>query len=275
MGRTQIPDAHWRVMWQIIRNSPRIWKSDEARERAFVEQIGWAVRTGVPWAEIPTRLGRALRRRFERWQRHGVWAALFEASIPSAPAEGTVMVDSTTLKAHRVASGARGSRGDPAAQMLGRSRGGLCTKLHAVTDAAGRFLALCLSPGQAGDAPRFLPLLCEALGRCQGVRAALADRAYSSRQNRAGCKALGIEAVIPPRANEKEQAAYDRETYKLRHAIENAFAPLKDAKRIALRCDKKAAAFLGTIHLVACLHNLRTTARIGGLEELLNFGHRP
>ena len=107
---------------------------------------------GVPWAEIPTRLGRALRRRFERWQRHGVWAALFEASIPSAPAEGTVMVDSTTLKAHRAASGARGSRGDPAAQMLGRSRGGLCTKLHAVTDAAGRFLALCLSPGQAGDA---------------------------------------------------------------------------------------------------------------------------
>ena len=74
MGRTQIPDAHWRVMWQIIRKSPRIWKSDEARERAFVEQICWAVRTGVPWAEIPTRFGRALRRRFERWQRHGIWA---------------------------------------------------------------------------------------------------------------------------------------------------------------------------------------------------------
>ena len=73
------------------------------------------------------------------------------------------MVDSTTLKAHRVASGARGSRGDPAAQMLGRSRGGLCTKLHAVTDAADRFLTLRLS--QAG----------------LGTRAALADRAYALR----------------------------------------------------------------------------------------------
>jgi transposase len=262
-------------MWQIIRNSPRIWKSDETRERGFVEQICWAVRTGVPWAEIPTRFGRALRRRFERWERHGVWAALFKASIPAAPAEGVVMVDSTTLKAHRVASGARGSRGDPAAQMLGRSRGGLCSKLHAVTDAAGRFLALCLSPGQAGDAPRFLPLLCEALGRCQGVRAALADRAYSSRRNRAGCQELGIKTVMPSRSNEAVQADYDRETYKLRHAIENAFAPLKDAKRIALRCDKKADVFLGAIHLVACLHNLRTTVRIGGPEDLPNFGHRP
>jgi hypothetical protein len=74
------------------------------------------------------------------------------------------MVDSTTLKAHRLASGARGCHGDPAAQLLGRSRGGLCSKRHATSDAAGRFLALCLSPGQAGDAPRFLSLLGEALG---------------------------------------------------------------------------------------------------------------
>jgi transposase len=275
MGRTQIPDAHWRAMWQIICTSARIWKNHAARERAFVERVCWAVRTGVPWAEIPGRLGRALRRRFARWQQNGIWAALFAASIPPVPAEGVVMVDSTTLKAHRAASGARGRRGEPAAQMLGRSRGGLCTKLHAVSDAAGRFLALCLSPGQAGDAPRFLPLLGETLARCQGVRAALADRAYSSRRNRAGCQERGIEAVIPSRSNEKEQADYDREKYKRRHAIENAFAPLKDAKRIALRCDKKAAVFLGIIHLVACLHNLRVTARIGSLEDLPNFGHRP
>lgn len=275
MGRTQIPDAQWRAMWQIIRKSARIWKNNEARERAFVEQVHWAVRTGVPWAEIPSGFGRALHRRFARWQALGIWAALFEASIPAVPAEGMVMIDSTTLKAHRLASGARGSRGDPARQMRGRSRGGLCTKLHAVTDAAGRFLALGLSPGQAGDAPRFLPLLGETLARCQGVHAVLADKAYSSRKNRAGCQDLTIEAVIPPRANEKVQADYDREKYKRRHAIENAFAPVKDAKRIALRCDKTAAVFLGFVHFVACLHNLRVTARIGSLEDLPNFGHRP
>src|ERR1700754_4632567 len=101
MGRTQIPDAHWRVMWPIIRRSARIWKNNEARERGFVEQLWWAVRAGVPWAEIPTRLGRSLRRRCARWQQRGIWAALFDASIPSEPAAGTVMVDSTTLKAHR------------------------------------------------------------------------------------------------------------------------------------------------------------------------------
>ena len=46
------------------------------------------------------------------------------------------------------------------------------------------------------------------------------------------------------------------------------------AKRIALRCDKKAAVFLGFVHFVACLHNLRVTARIGSLADLPNFGHR-
>ena len=275
MCRTQIPDAQWCVMWEIIRRSARIWKSHEARERAFVEQIWWAVRTGVPCAEIPSQHGRALRRRCERWQTIGVWAALFEASIPATPADGMVMVDSTTLKAHRLASGARGTAGNPGAQMLGRSRGGLCTKLHAATDAAGRFLALCLSPGQAGDAPRFMPLLREVTERCQDVSCVLGDRAYSSRQNRAGCTELHIEAVIPPRANEAVQAGYDRETYKERHAIENAFAPLKDAKRIALRCDKKACVFLGIVQLAACLHNLRTTERIDKARDKPNFGHRP
>jgi transposase len=275
MGRTQIPDAQWRVMWAIIRNSGRIWKSNQARERAFVERVWWVIRTGVPWAALPVRFGPALRRRFERWQERGIWAALFAASIPSVPAEGTVMVDSTTLKAHRAASGARGTRGDPGAQMLGRSRGGLCTKLHAATDAAGRFLAVRLSPGQAGDAPRFLPLLREVIGRCRDVRETLADRAYSSRQNRAGCEALQIRAVIPARSNEAVQAAYDRGRYKLRHVIENAFAPIKDARRIALRCDKKAGVFLGEVHLAVCQHNLRTAARIGALQELPNFGSRP
>ena len=275
MCRTQIPDAQWRVMWDIIRRSPRIWKNHEARERGFVEQLWWAVRTGVPWAAIPSQCGRSLRRRCERWAKNGIWAALFAASVPIVPAAGTVMVDSTTLKAHRTASGARGMRGDPTAQMLGRSRGGLGTKLHAATDAAGRFLALRLSPGQAGDAPRFMPLLRALMDRCHGLCRALGDRAYSSRQNRAGCAEYGVAAVIPPRANETTAPTYDREAYKARHAIENAFAPIKDAKRIALRCTKKASVFLAEVHLTTCLHNLRTTARIGLGEEVPNFGHRP
>ena len=158
--------------------------------------------------------------------------------------------------------------------MLGRSRGGLCTKLHAATDAVGRFWAVRLSPVQAGDAPRFLPWLREVIDRCQSVRAALADRAYSSRQNRAGCRELEIETVIPPRCNEAVQAAYDHERYKLRHVIENAFAPVKDVKRIALRCHKKADVFLGEVHLTVCLHNLPTAARIGALQQLPNSRHR-
>ena len=62
-----------------------------------------------------------------------------------------------------------------------------------------------------------------------------------------------IEAVIPPRANRKEQRAYDEEAYKWRHLIENLFQKLKQYRAIATRYDKTAVAFLGGIHLAAAV----------------------
>ena len=62
-----------------------------------------------------------------------------------------------------------------------------------------------------------------------------------------------VEAVIPPRANRKEQRAYDEEIYKWRHLIENLFQKLKQYRAIATRYDKTATAFLGGIHLAAAV----------------------
>ncbi len=59
------------------------------------------------------------------------------------------MLDSTTCKAHRAASGA--ARSTAAAEALGRSRGGICSKLHACADGAGRIMRLIASPGQHSD----------------------------------------------------------------------------------------------------------------------------
>ena len=61
----------------------------------------------------------------------------------------------------------------------------------------------------------------------------------------------GKTAVIPPKANRKEQRAYDRERYKARHRIENFFCQLKQFRAIATRYDKTARNFLAAIHLAA------------------------
>ena len=60
-----------------------------------------------------------------------------------------------------------------------------------------------------------------------------------------------VQAVIPPKANRKEQRDYDKEMYKWRHLIENLFQKLKQYRALATRYDKRAVSFLGGIHLAA------------------------
>jgi transposase len=63
----------------------------------------------------------------------------------------------------------------------------------------------------------------------------------------------GKAAVIPPKANRKDPRPYDKDLYKARHLIENFFARLKQYRAIATRYDKRAAHFLGAIHLAAAV----------------------
>ena len=67
----------------------------------------------------------------------------------------TVMVDATIIKAQRFASGARGGGEED----LGRSRGGLTTKIHALVDGRGRPLCYLPTLGQAADCRHVQALL--------------------------------------------------------------------------------------------------------------------
>lgn len=95
-------------------------------------------------------------------------------------------------------------RDEPDDHGVGRSRGGLSTKAHALVDGKGRLLTLIVGPGQAGDSPA-LPLLLGELrvarrgpGRPRTTPDVLrADRAHCSRGHRALLRARGIKAVIP------------------------------------------------------------------------------
>jgi transposase len=92
----------------------------------------------------------------------------------------------------------------PGREGLGRSRGGLTTKIHLAADARCRPLARILTPGQHGDCPQFIPLMGQVRIARPGTGrprtrpgAALGDKAYSSAANRAYLRRRGITAVIP------------------------------------------------------------------------------
>jgi transposase len=143
---------------------------------------------------------------------------------------------------------------------LGRSRGGLSTKIHAAVDGRGRPLVIPLTPGQAGDAPMMLPLLVglpvgRPLGRPRTrPDRVLADKAYSSRAIRAHLRARGIGSVIPEpddqKAHRKRRGSrggrpvtYDRNGYRGRNVIERAFNGFKHWRGLATRYDKHATVY--------------------------------
>jgi transposase len=161
-------------------------------------------------------------------------------------------------------------RHEPGDHALGRSRGGLSTKIHAAVDGRGRPLVLLLTPGQAGDAPMMLPLL--AMLRVERARGrprtrperVLADKAYSSRAIRAHLRARAITAVIPEQSTQADHrrargsaggrpVSYDRTAYRGRNVIERAFNGFKHWRGLATRYDKHAIIYRGGLILAAAL----------------------
>jgi transposase len=77
----------------------------------------------------------------------------------------------------------------------------------------------------------------------------IADRGYDSNAIVDSASELGMEVVIPPRKNRKEQREYDKYLYSLRHLVENAFLHLKRWRGIATRYAKNSASFLAAVHI--------------------------
>ena len=220
--------------------------------RLFVQAVLHRVRTGVAWRDLPERFGpwNTVARRFRRWALAGVWQALFQAV--QEPDYAWVLVDSTTVKAHQAAAGQKKST--PAAEALGRSRGGFSTKVHAVVDALGNGLHLVLTSGEAADS-RPLPGLLAALPQAPG--AGVADKAYDTNQALAAIAERQAQAVIPPKANRVEQRLYDKNLYAERNKVERFFGRLKEARGFATRYEKTATSFLAVAHLLAALDWMR------------------
>lgn len=130
---------------------------------------------------------------------------------------------------------------------MGRSRGGLTTKIHALVDAEGRPIRLGLTPGQAGDAPAALDLI-EDLAPGSIL---IADRAYDTNAIREHARERGAWANIPPRVNRKETFAFSRFLYRQRQLVERFFNKLKHFRGVATRYDRRPDNFLAAITLAA------------------------
>lgn len=84
------------------------------------------------------------------------------------------------------------------------------------------------------------------------IKVLFADRGYDTNKILNYAQENNIKAVIPPKCNRKEQREYDKELYKHRHLVENAFLHLKRWRGIATRYAKNATSFLAAIH-VRCI----------------------
>jgi transposase len=193
MTRTSLDDAEWMSLMLVLQQIPLAWKHDQVALHRFVEAALWNCRTGAPWRDLPDALGcwSSVYHRWRRWCLRSWWELVFEPLRPSRPADGLLLLDSTTCKADRASSGAAGST---AAEALGRSRGGLCSKLHACADSAGRVLQLIASPGQHSDL-RYATALASGIPACD----AALDRGYISAPLRASFAARGCTVHTPPR----------------------------------------------------------------------------
>jgi transposase len=111
---------------------------------------------------------------------------------------------------------------------VGRSRGGLTTKIHTLTDAQGRPLRFILTGGEAHDSTTAADLLA---GRA--TTGVIADKAYDNNALRELIANAGAEAVIPSLSSRKIIIPHDRLAYRLRNRIERFFNKLKHFRHIA------------------------------------------
>src|SRR4030081_256393 len=137
-------------------------------------------------------------------------------------------------------------------QAIGKSKGGMTTKILALTDALGNLVRFVLLPGQRYDTVGIAPLIA-------GIEfgALIADKAFDSNDIVANLNERGAKIVISQHPRRTTPLQIDTEMYKWRHLIENFFCKLKEFKRIAMRADKTDQSFQAMIHLVAAVINSR------------------
>jgi len=109
MGRHEISDENWSRIEGLLPGRPGGHGGVAKDNRVFINAIWYVAKTGIPWRDLPERYGpyTTAYNRFNRWSRRGVWKKIFD-KLASKSRDSLYLIDSTIVKAHRAASGAKG-----------------------------------------------------------------------------------------------------------------------------------------------------------------------
>ena len=235
--RCELTDDEWTAIKPMLPNKPR--GIPRVNDRRVLNGIFWVLRSGAPWRDLPDSFGpyTTCYNRFVRWRRAGVWARIMNA-LAGAHDAAVQMIDTSIVRVHQHGACITRNR----RQSMGRSRGGLTSKIHALVDTNGLPVRLALTAGQAHDNTRAGSLL----SRLKSGTMLLADRGYDADRIRALVRQHGAWANIPPKRNRTEALCF-----KARNLVERFFNRIKHCRRVATRYDKLAANYLAFVQLAS------------------------
>ena len=198
-------------LWQI----GTVWSRGRPPkdDRLMVTAMFFILRTGIPWRDLPARFGpwSSVYTRFRRWCAAGRFARIL--ALVARNAKGQLRyVDCSHIKLHQADANPRGGQ---SAQAIGRTKGGINTKLAAIVERHGRAVALGLAAGQRHDL-------------------------------------YAVEPLLP--CLRRRPAAFHRGYYRRRHHVENFFCRLKRHRRISTRYEKLALTYLAFVQFAAVLN---------------------
>jgi transposase len=164
-------------------------------------------------------------------------------ALASAHDAAVQMIDTSIVRVHQHAACVSRNR----SQSMGRSRGGLTSKIHAVVDTNGLPVRLALTVGEAHDSR----LAGKLLSRLKPGAMLLADRGYDADWIRAYAAERGAWANIPPRCNRTEPICFSPYLDRASNLVERFFNKIKQCRRVATRYDRLAANYLAFIQLAS------------------------
>jgi transposase len=253
MERVHLQDEEWVKVLAFLRQCRDVYVGKEANCRRFLNGVVWVMRSGAQWRLLPRQYGKwnSVYKRFARWGDKGLWERMLE-HFAADPDMENLIIDTTIVRAHACAAGAPAARGGQASQALGRSRGGLPTKIHSSVDSLGNPLRVRLTAGQRHDITQ-APDLTDGFE----YEHLIADRSYDADDFIARIQAQQASPVIPPRAKRWTPRDDDAYLYRERHLIECFINKIKHYRHIFSRFDKLDTRYLGFLCFVSALIWLR------------------
>jgi transposase len=139
--RYELSNYEWTAIKPMLPNKPR--GVPRVNDRRVLNGIFWVLRSGAPWRDLPENYGpyTTCYNRFVRWRQAGIWDQIMEALAAGHDA-AVQMIDTSVVRVHQHGA----CIADNNHQDMGRSRGGLTSKIHAVVDTNGLPVHLALTP---------------------------------------------------------------------------------------------------------------------------------